>query len=580
MSLLPRLLLRVALLLATALPTLARVTRVDVASRADVAFGYERIEAKVHFAVDPKNAHNRAIADLDLAGAHTFSADLVLLRPKHGGNDTLFLEIPNRGGLGRFSDPARDPFPFMRGYTLAWLGWQFDVRDEAGRLRLDAPVAKGVRGKVRSDFVVEEKTSEHTIGHWISGTIGGKGYRVADRGDAVLTERDDVTAKRRTIPRSRWRFTSDTTIALDGGFVPGKIYEIVYTAADPAVVGMGLAAVRDFVSYVKHDPEAVARVKTAYGFGISQSGRFLRHMLYEGFNADEEGRQVFDGMLVHVAGAGRGNFNHRFAQPSRDAQPIVPAFYPVDVFPFTDDGLLARAAAERVVPKIFYMNTGYEYWSRAGSLIHTTPDGTRDVEPAPTSRIYALVGHGHIGGAFPPEKPKNAQSLQNFLNYWPLTHALLDALDAWVKQNTEPPPSRYPRIADGTLVRATGVPFAYDPYVDEKPRYVALVPAVDANGNELGGVRMPFLTVPVATFRSWNLRAPEVGFPRYRASFVGSVVPFPKEKLPPRDEYLGRFTAETLKLVSERYLVKEDVYDLVKRAGELYDWVAATTPGR
>ena len=579
------------LLLLLALPLSARVTRVEVTSRADIAYGYERIDAKVHFAVDPANVHNRAIADIDKAESPTFVSDLVLLRPKHGGNDTLFLEIPNRGGLGRFSDPAKDNFPFLRGYTLAWLGWQFDVRDEPGRLHFAAPVAKGIRGKVRSDFIVETPTAAHTIGHFISGTLGGKGYPVADRKDAVLTERDDVTAKRRTIPKKKWRFTSDTTIALDGGFVPGKIYEIVYTAADPAVVGTGLAAVRDFVSYLKHDPNAIAKVKTAYGFGISQSGRFLRHMLYEGFNADEEGRQVFDGLLVHVAGAGRGNFNHRFAQPSRDAQPIVPAFYPVDVPPFTDDGLLAKAAAENVVPKIFYMNTGYEYWSRGGSLIHTTPDGTKDVEPAPTSRIYALVGHGHIGGPFPPEKPKNAQSLQNFLNYWPLTHALLDAMDAWVKENVEPPPSRYPRIADGTLVRATAVatprsaeeprgtprnspPFAYQPYLDEKPHYVALVPATDVHGNELGGVRMPFLTVPVASFRSWNLRDEAVGFPQSRASFVGSVVPFPKENLTPRDEYLGRFTVETLKLVDERYLVREDVYDLVKRAGELYDWVS------
>lgn len=398
----------------------------EVTGRSDIDYGYERIEAKVHFAIDPANPHNRVIADLDLADRHTFEADLVLLRPKHGGNATLFLDVPNRGGLGRFADPARDPFPFHRGYTLAWLGWQFDVREEPGRLRLYAPVAKGVRGKVRSDFIIDEKTAEHTIGHQIRGAIGGSGYPVADPRDAVLTERDDVTAPRRTIARSRWRFTSDRTIALDGGFVPGKIYEITYTAADPAIVGTGLAAVRDFASYLEHDPSAIAPVKTAYGFGISQSGRFLRHFVYEGFNADEAGRQVFDGLLVHVAGAGRGNFNHRFAQPSRDAQPIVPAFYPVDVPPFTDDGLLARAREQKVVPKIFYMNTGYEYWSRAGSLIHTTPDGTRDVEPPPTTRIYALVGHGHVAGPFPPRKNPIAQSLVNPLDYWPLTHALID----------------------------------------------------------------------------------------------------------------------------------------------------------
>jgi hypothetical protein len=580
--------------------------RVDVASRADIAFGYERIDAKVFFAFDPANAHNRAIADLDKAERPEAAADLVLLRPKCGGNDTLHLEIPNRGGLGRSSDPARDDFLFRRGYTIAWLGWQSDVRDEAGRLRFQAPVARGIRGLVRSDFIVEAKTAEHTIGHFISGTIGGKGYPVAAREDRrnVLTERDDVTAPRRVIPRKKWRFTSDTTIALDGGFVTGKIYEIVYVAADPVVAGAGFAAVRDFVSYLKHDSSAIAPVKTAYGFGISQSGRFLRHFLYDGFNADENGRQVFDGLLVHVAGAGRGNFNHRFAQPSRDAQPIVPAFYPVDVFPFTDlpttdpasgrtEGLLDRAIAENVVPKIFYMNTGYEYWSRGGSLIHTTPDGKADVAPPATTRIYALTGHGHVGGPYPPERATNAQQLRNFLNYWPLTHALVDALDGWVKRGTEPPPSRYPRISDGTLVPASSLPvapFAYEPFRTdasvEPPRilgkYPTLVPKTDADGNELGGVRMPFHTVPLATFSSWNLREPAVGFPQYRASFLGSLIPFSREKVAARyssrDEYLGRFTAETLKLIAERYLVREDLHGILERGNELWEWVAA--PGQ
>lgn len=593
----------VALCLLVSLPASAGVVRVDVTSRTDVAFGYERIDAKVHFSLDPANPRNRAIADLERADRTEFSADLVLLRPKCGGNDTLHLEIPNRGGLGRSADPARGDFMFRRGYTLAWLGWQFDVRQEPGRLRIDPPVARGVRGLVRSDFIVEAKTLEHPIGHVIQGTLGGTGYPVADRNHRanLLTERDDVTAPRRAIPRGRWRFASDTTIALDGGFLPGRIYELVYAAADPALVGTGFAAVRDFVSYLKHDAAALAPVKTAYGFGISQSGRFLRHFLYDGFNADEQGRQVFDAMLVHVAGAGRGNFNHRFAQPSRDAQPLVPAFYPVDVFPFTDlpttdpatgktAGLLDRAVAEGVVPKIFYMNTGYEYWSRGGSLIHTTPDGKADVELPPTTRLYVLSGHGHVGGAFPPERPQNAQQLRNFLNYWPLTHALVDALDAWVKHATEPPASRYPRIADGTLVRAEAAPnapgFAYAPFrVDssgEPPRvlgsYTVLVPSVDADGNELGGVRMPFLTAPLAAFTPWNLRAPATGFPTYRASFVGSILPFSKAEVAARyasrDEYLGRFTSASLKLVDQRYLAREDLTDVLGGGVEMWDWIA------
>jgi hypothetical protein len=594
-----------ALCLIVATPVSARVVRVDVTSRAEIAFGYERIEARVHFEIDPANPRNQRIADLDKADSHAFSADLVLLRPTCGGNGVLHLEIPNRGGLGRSADPARDDFLFRRGYTLAWLGWQFDVRDEPDRLRVHPPVAHGVRGHVRSDFIVDQRTDEHHIGHVIGGAVGGKGYPVADPNDPdnVLTERDDVTAPRQVIPRGRWRFTSDTTIALDGGFVPGRIYEIVYSAADPAVVGTGLAAVRDFVSHLKYDPTAMVPVTAAYGFGISQSGRFLRHLVHEGFNADEEGRRVFDGLLVHVAGAGRGNFNHRFAQPSRDAQPIVPAFYPVDVFPFTDTpttdpfsgrtaGLLDRAVEEKVVPKIFYMNTGYEYWSRGGSLIHTTPDGAADVEPPSTTRIYVLAGHGHIGGAFPPQRPASGRHLQNFLTYWPLTHALVDALDAWVRQGTEPPPSRYPRLGDGTLVRAetlSNAPaFAYEPFgIDralEPPRvlgtYTALVPRVDADGNELGGVQMPFHTVPLATLTSWNLRDPATGFPRYRASFIGSLIPFPAEGIAERyrsrDEYLGRFTADTMRLIERRYLVREDLHDLVNRGMELWEWTTTS----
>ncbi|HEV2719016.1 MAG TPA: alpha/beta hydrolase domain-containing protein, partial [Thermoanaerobaculia bacterium] len=327
------------------------------------------------------------------------------------------------------------------------------MRPDPALLHFTAPIAKGVRGRVRSDFVVDRKRFEHTIAHEIQGRIGGTGYAVADPDDAVLTERDAPAATRRTIPRAKWRFVDDRDIHFDDGFVPGKIYEIVYTAADPAVVGSGLAAVRDFAAYVKHDPNAVVRARWVYAMGISQTGRFLRHFVWQGFNADEEGRQALDAMLIYVAGAGRGNFNHRFAQPSRDQQPLAPSFYPVDVPPFTDDGLLARAAAERVVPKIFYVNTAYEYWSRGASLIHTTPDGARDVEPAPTSRAYFVAGLGHVASPWPPVKGEGAQQLGNPNNIVYLRHGFAAALDAWTRLGVEPPPSRLPKIADGTLVR-------------------------------------------------------------------------------------------------------------------------------
>src|SRR3984885_3195692 len=197
------------------------------------------------------------------------------------------------------------------------------------------------------------------------------------------------------IPRSEWQFAqtidgklvpSDRFIHLNGGFQPGRIYEYVYVVADPVVAGLGFAAFRDFASYAKHAGDAVAPAQRVYGEGISQNGRFLRDLLYEGFNADEDGKIALDGVLAHVAGAGRGSFNYRFAQPSRDAQPTSSVFFPTDIFPFTDQpetdpitgetgGLLDAAVKQNVVPKIFFSNTSYEYWGRVCALIHVTPDG-------------------------------------------------------------------------------------------------------------------------------------------------------------------------------------------------------------
>src|SRR5437660_9614336 len=398
---------RALLIFLVATPLLARVDHVDV-TRTDLGPHFEKLVGKVYFAVGPKNPHNTIIADLDkaprnAAGEVEFSADLYVIRPKTNRNDTLFVEISNRGGKAFLAnlDPAteadiRDRFLFDRGYTVAWIGWQFDVRPEPNRVRLYAPVAPGITGKVRSDFVVSKKVEVHTVGHVIGGAIGGTGYPSATM-EGTLTERDAPTAPRLTIPRGHWWFTSPTEVHLDGGFVPGKIYEVIYTAKDPAIVGCGLAAVRDFVAWTKYDPAAITSSKRAYGFGISQSGRFLRHFIYQGFNADEQGRQVFDAIDAHVAGAGRGSFNQRFAQPSRDSQPLSPLFYPNDLFPFTDlpmkdpqtgktEGLLDRAVAEKVVPKIFYTNTSYEYWSRGESLCHTTADATTDAPIPDTSR--------------------------------------------------------------------------------------------------------------------------------------------------------------------------------------------------
>jgi len=618
-----------------AAPAAARVDRVEILSRKEYwdgkPFGgagpYERIQALVYYALDPRDPHNSIIADLDRAprnarGEVEVTGDVDILRPKRAaaGSDVLLIDVPNRGGRFLIREPNApnfDDWYLRQGYTLAEVAWQFDVRPDPALLHLAAPVARGVRGHVRSDFVVAEATGEHTIGHFIGGSIGGTGYPVADPSDATLTERAGPLAPRRTIPRSRWRFSGERTIQLDGGFIPGKLYEVIYTAADPAVVGTGLAAVRDFASYAKNDPASPAHAAHVYAMGISQTGRFLRHFVWQGFNADEAGRQVFDGLVVYVAGAGRGNFNHRFAQPSRDAQPLSPSLYPVDVFPFTDEpetdpvtgergGLLDRARAADVVPKIFYVNTAYEYWSRAASLIHTTPDGTKDVAPAETSRIYFIAGLGHVAGKFPPaieESPeRRGQTPVNPNNIIYLRHGFVAAMDAWVRFGVDPPLSMYPTLRGGALVKpaalslksieGVAVPrFAYDAYrivgSDEPPKvrgtYVNLVPQIGGDGNEYSGLRLPEISVPVASYTGWNLRSAEIGFPDYRASFIGAYIAWPKETIDKLykspEEYFGRFAAAALGLVVERFIVADDLPAILTRGRQEY-WFAESQAAR
>jgi hypothetical protein len=484
----------------------ARVVRVEIASRTDILQGkpfgaagpYEKIIGRVYFAVDPANLHNRQIVDLDKAprnaqGEVEFSSDLYLLKPKDmaKGNQAVLFEVSNRGGRGILSivngreSEFGDGFLMRQGYTIAWVGWQFDLSSQGEHLRLSAPVAhdaggKEIHGLLRTDFTPAEKRDDMPLGHILLGPDGGHSYPVDDAASKqnVLTVRDTPTGQRQIIPRSDWSFghvvqdrlTADPHyVHLKNGFLPGKIYELVYTAKDPAVVGVGLAAVRDFLSYLKYDPQAAAPVKRVYAVGISQSGRFLRHFLYQDFNADEQSRQVMDGVIAHVAGAGRGSFNHRFAQPSRDAQPMSSIFYPTDLFPFTDvpqtdpetgetAGLLDAANKSKTAPKIFYTNTSYEYWGRAAALIHVSVDGRKDVELPENVRIYFLAGLQHFSGAFPPAKSTpgspeyTAQQLQNpnpIRWYW---RALITDMDEWVKDGKAPPANTHPMVADNTLV--------------------------------------------------------------------------------------------------------------------------------
>jgi hypothetical protein len=655
----------------------AHVTRVEIFSRTDIQDGhtfglagpYEKIVGRVYFAVNPDNLRNRLIVDLDKAqrnaqGEVEFSADLYLLKPKdmNKGNNAVLFEVSNRGGKGILriangygpSGPDGeygDGFLMREGYTVAWVGWEFDVPDRGENLRLFAPVAhdaggKEIHGLVRSDFTPAQRVDDMPLGHSLLGPAGGKSYPVDDPASAknVLSVRDTPDGLRRTIPRSQWSFAHAVDgklaadphfIHFDGGFQPGKIYEVVYEAKDPVVVGLGLAAVRDFLSYLKYDPQSTAPVHRVYAVGISQSGRFLRHFLYQDFNADEQDRQVMDGVIAHVAGAGRGSFNHRFAQPSRDAQPLSSIFFPTDLFPFTDlpetdsesaetASLLDATNKSKTAPKIFFTNTSYEYWGRAASLIHTSPDGLSDAKIGDNARVYLLAGLQHFSAPFPPQKSNpsspdsNAQQRYNpnpIQWYW---RALITDMDQWVKDGTPPPPGMYPKIADATLVplskwafpRILGVnkphEFNLAYHLDFGPQwkegivsleppkvgksFAVLVPQTDADGNDLGGVSLPELQVPLATYTGWNLRDPSIGAGDLRLSFYGSFIPFARtaadreksgdprlsvaERYVSREEYMGKFAEAAMRLIHERFLLREDLPAVLERGEREWDEVA------
>jgi hypothetical protein len=660
-----------SLLIVCGLPLEARVTHVEITSRVDVlggkSFGdagpYERIIGRVYFSLSVENPRNAQIVDLKNAvncrnEEVEFSADFVAVHPKNPGktNGSMLLEVPNRGrsriialvdgGDWDLANDAGDTWLLRKGFTIVSLGWQWDATGPSA-LRFFAPVAKEggktITGLLRGDLMPYKAMSEIPLGHLIQGNIGGAEYPVADPNDPrnALTVRDSRDTQRTVIPRAEWQFAhtengrltpSDRFIHLNGGFQPGKIYEYIYVVADPVVAGGGFAAVRDFASYAKHSPDANTPVRRVYGEGISQNGRFLRDFLYQGFNADEDGRLALDGVLAHVAGAGRGSFNYRFAQPSRDAQPTSSVFFPTDIFPFTDEperdpltgdsgGLLDRARADGTVPKIFFSNTSYEYWGRVASLIHSSADGKRDMPISDNVRIYHFTGLQHFSGPFPPLKGKDdlvGQQPQSPLPIRFFWRAMIANMDAWVRDGTAPPPSSYPKITAGTLVaidkwafpairgvktpheanRATrldygpqwqkGILTLQPPTVG--PAFPVLVLQVDADGNEKDGVRLPEVTVPLATYTGWNLRDPSIGAPDQRLPFEGSFIPFPKtaaerersgdprksiaERYATRDEYLSRYDAAVDALLSERWIVKED-RDVLLDRGRL-EWAEAT----
>ena len=663
-----------AFIVATPADALARVVRVTIESREllgrAASFGmtgaYERITGRIHFAFDPSNPQNRRIVDLDRAprnaqGEVEASSEFVMLLPldPRRRNGVTLVDVVNRGGMtvGVFQLGAQrnqqptdsayygDGFLQRQGYTIVMLGWQWDVLPDANGLHFLPPVAgdatNPITGLVRSDITIDAPTNSIPLGHRVGGSQA-LGYPVSDPDDptATLTVRDAPLAPRRVIPRGDWQFAraelgvavrDPRNVFLSAGFQPGKIYEVIYRAKDPVVAGTGLAAVRDLISYLKYDSTSIAPTKVGIAYGVSQTGRFLRHFLYEGFNTDERGRMAYDGIFAHTAGAGRGSFNHRFAQPSRDAQPYSTFFYPTDLFPFTSvsesDPVMSARGGLRTdwsqgarMPKVFYVDGGYEYWGRAASLTHTSVDGRRDVGFLPTERRYVISSAQHSSPAgFPPPDAQKMDSARAWrgdpLDQRLALRALLVALTRWTRDSVAPPASAYPTIRNGTLVRAEarvnpsirGVAFpaaAYTPHrldlgedwregrvAKEPPQvgapYTVLVPRVDSLGNELGGIQSIELRVPLASYLPWQLRRtpPTDGL----VSFQGTFVPLQRveadrrrvrdsrpslERLyKSRDVFLDAVDRATRMLVTQGFLLPEDQPVARDRMERTWDWV-------
>jgi len=638
-----------------------------------MAFGdvgpYERIVGIARFAVDPQHARNKAIVDLDLAprngdGKVEFEADVCILMPKDPakGNRGLFYDVNNRGNklALRFfnngpggNDPttaadAGDGFLMRRGYTIVWCGWIGELLPGGNRMLLKTPVAtnqgKPITGVVRYEIMADQPAEALTLS-WRGGHGSYPPTQDAEK-EGTLTWRLRESDERVVIPRGQWSLERlgvpkseqgvqgtlpEIKLRVAGGFRPGYLYELVCQAEGPIVQGLGYAAVRDLISFLRYDAsvknpcrtgDGQPAIQRTYGFGVSQSGRFLRNFLYLGFNADEGNRKVFDGLMPHVAGGGLGFFNHRFAQPTRNAGQHENHLYPTDYFPFTygeatdpftkkTDGILQRTAADaKLLPRVMHTQSAAEYWHRSGSLVHTDPLGTRDVDIPDNVRVYAFGGTQHGPAADPPSRGV-ADNLANPGDYRPVLRALLDALDAWVKDGTAPPPSVYPRIDQGTLVgfrqASSGFPalpgIRYPDVIQRPPcldlgpdfdskgiitieppksrgAYGVLVPKSGPDGNDLGTLLIPDVAVPLATYTGWNLRRRDVGAEGELVHLMGSYIPFaqtkaerlrtgdPRQSIEERygslEEYVKRYGAACAELVQRRHLLKEDADRLVK----------------
>lgn len=658
-----------ALLLAAFAPLSgqAEVSRIEVANRETLSsdavdFSYELITGVVYFSLDPQAAANQAVTDIELAprdanGLVEYSADFKLLVPSSNiANGGLLYNVNNRGN-SRVppEDSLQHPLSEL-GFTYLVTGWINELAPRDGSTRLHAPVigseATPVTGPVRYEVSVTSEGNDVNIAGG-----GHLAFMPTERGlaGATLTRRLYQNEPRVPVERSAFSLTINSVpesnqpeilLNVDGGLQPGVLYELIYEAKDPVLAGAGMTGIRDLVSLIRYggvgevelQQLGLPEIDHTVAWGNSQSGRLLRQFIYDGFNADLDGRTVFDGVIPVIAGGGFGMFNNRFAMPTRTNGHHSNYLYPNDLFPFTygdstdpytgrSDGVLRKARASGTVPKIMHIQTSNEYWLRGGSLPHTNPEGTEDAQLPDEVRFYTIGGSQH-GSGDGIVRPASRGQLPNNPNMWsPISESLIVAMYDWVAEGELPPPSRYPRIADGTLVpahiegrinrdawnRLNGVNYPASMYkpahtgygerwdseriIDQHPDYSdhyyqALVPLVNTDNNDLpeSTILPPLTSVPLGTFVSWNLRAPETGAERSLARLSGGYIPFPAntavavQSRDPRnsiaglyssyEDYLSQYEAATDQLIADGFLLpgfKSDYMAIAERNSEVFE---------
>ena len=555
----------------------ARLDRLEIVSRAQ-AFGgvafdgageYEKIVAIAHMRINPADPANRLIADLDKARADggwvRYRTDVIIVRPRaaSAASKVLIVDVPNRGGRlmpvmfndgGASLDSAAaaavgNGFAMRRGHTLAWIGWQGDIAlsGDGSVAGADFPLAtdggKPITGLSFAEAVFDDGATEGEI---------ALPYPAATQepGSATLTVRATATGPARVLPPDAWRFKGAHAIALrrPSGYDAGAIYRIDYLARDARVMGLGMAALRDVTSYLKSglpdgagqaNPLADIKPAVTLAVGVSQSGRFLRDLIWQGFNQDPRGGKVFDGAMPLIAGSRKSYVNVRFGQPGRYSTQHLDQVTYGDQFPFSygvtrdpvggaTDGIFARCQASATCPKLMHVDSSVEFWQGRASLVVTDGAGADIALPADV-RAYLMASTQHMSAARPSTGVCRYAS--NPAQQGPAVRALLDRLVDWTRAGTPPPASRYPRLADAMLtaperdavgfpdLRAAGVQFpsvinqlALVDYSGQRPRldpartYQVLVPMTDADGHDIAGIRLPDVAAPLATHAGWNLR--------------------------------------------------------------------------